>query len=45
MNVLIFMIPIATGLGLLGLCGFLWALRTGQYDDIEGAEFRVLQDD
>jgi len=45
MNVLVFMIPIATGLGLLGLFGFLWALRSGQYDDIEGAEYRVLEDD
>ncbi|MGA0598858.1 cbb3-type cytochrome oxidase assembly protein CcoS [Enterovirga sp. CN4-39] len=45
MNVLVFMIPIATGLGVVGLCAFLWALRSGQYEDIEGAEYRVLRED
>ncbi|CAA2160082.1 hypothetical protein MBRA_05248 [Methylobacterium brachiatum] len=45
MNVLLLVIPIALGLGALGLAAFLWALRTGQYDDIEGAEYRVLHDD
>lgn len=45
MDVLVFMIPIALGLGLTGLCAFLWALRSGQYDDIDGAEYRVLMDD
>lgn len=45
MNVLLLVIPIALGLGTLGLAAFLWALRTGQYDDIEGAEYRVLNDD
>jgi cbb3-type cytochrome oxidase maturation protein len=45
MNVLLLVIPIALGLGTLGLAAFLWALRSGQYDDIEGAEYRVLNDD
>ena len=45
MNVLLLVIPIALGLGTLGLFAFLWALRSGQYDDIEGAEYRVLRDD
>ena len=45
MDVLVFMIPIALGLGTAGLCAFLWALRSGQYDDIDGAEYRVLADD
>jgi cbb3-type cytochrome oxidase maturation protein len=35
----------ALGLGLIGLFGFLWALRSGQYSDIEGAALRVLTDD
>lgn len=35
----------AVGLGALALAGFLWALRTGQYEDIEGAAQRVLLDD
>ncbi|WP_342363990.1 cbb3-type cytochrome oxidase assembly protein CcoS [Terrarubrum flagellatum] len=45
MEVLIFVIPVALGLGLTGLCAFLWALRAGQYDDMEGAEHRMLADD
>jgi cbb3-type cytochrome oxidase maturation protein len=45
MNVLIWLIPMAVGLGLIGLFAFLWALRTGQYSDIEGAALRVLSDD
>jgi cbb3-type cytochrome oxidase maturation protein len=45
MDVLIYMIPIALFLGTVGLCAFLWALKTGQYDDIDGAEYRVLMDD
>jgi cbb3-type cytochrome oxidase maturation protein len=45
MNVLIWLIPMAVGLGLIGLFAFLWALRSGQYSDIEGAALRVLSDD
>lgn len=39
------LIPIALGLGLLGLAAFFWALRSGQFDDIEGAAVRILIDD
>lgn len=45
MSVLLLVIPVALGLGGLGLCAFLWALRSGQYDDIEGAELRALSDE
>lgn len=45
MNVILFLLPIALGLGLLGLAGFLWSLKKGQYDDLEGAALRVLDDD
>ena len=45
MNVLVYLIPMAVGLGLIGLFGFLWALRSGQYSDVEGAALRVLSDD
>ena len=45
MDVLIFLIPIAIGLGLLGLFGFMWTLKSGQYDDLEGAKWRILDDD
>ena len=44
MDVLIFLIPIALGLGLLGLFAFMWSLRSGQFDDLEGARWRILDD-
>ncbi|MGI9493424.1 MAG: cbb3-type cytochrome oxidase assembly protein CcoS [Geminicoccaceae bacterium] len=45
MDVLIYLIPIALFLGLLGLAAFLWSLRNGQFDDLDGAAERVLFDD
>ena len=45
MTVLAYLIPIALGLGLLGLAAFFWAMRTGQFEDLDGAAHRVLIDD
>ncbi len=45
MTVLIYLIPISLLLGLLGLGAYLWALRSGQFDDMEGAANRILFDD
>jgi cbb3-type cytochrome oxidase maturation protein len=45
MNVLIFLVPVALALGLTGLAAFLWSLKSGQYDDMEGDALRVLGDD
>ncbi|MGD0633592.1 MAG: cbb3-type cytochrome oxidase assembly protein CcoS [Beijerinckiaceae bacterium] len=45
MTVLLFLVPAALGLGVAGLIGFLWSLKTGQYDDLEGASWRILDDD
>jgi cbb3-type cytochrome oxidase maturation protein len=45
MNILVFLLPLALGLGLTGLFTFLWALKHNQYDDLEGAPLRVLADD
>jgi cbb3-type cytochrome oxidase maturation protein len=45
MEILLFMIPAAFFLGLMGLGAFLWAMRTGQYDDIEGSAERILFDE
>ncbi len=45
MTVLLVLVPVALFLGLLGLCAFLWALKTGQFDDLEGAAHRILADD
>lgn len=45
MNVLVYLLPLALGLGLTGLFAFLWSLRTRQYEDLDGAALRVLGDD
>lgn len=45
MNNLTFLIPVALGLGALGLGAFLWSLSSGQYEDLDGAAHRVLNDD
>jgi cbb3-type cytochrome oxidase maturation protein len=44
MENLVILVPVALGLGFLGLLAFLWSLRSGQYDDLEGAAQRVLED-
>jgi cbb3-type cytochrome oxidase maturation protein len=45
MNVLVFLIPMAIVLGLLALYGLFWSLKRDQYEDLEGAAYRVLLDD
>lgn len=45
MSILLYMIPVALGLGLVALGGFLWALKSGQFEDLDGAAHRILQDD
>jgi len=45
MEVMIILVPLALGLGLLGLLGFLWSLKSGQFDDLEGAAWRAIMDD
>ena len=45
MTGLLILIPVALFLGAIGLAAFLWSLRAGQYDDLEGAAWRILQDD
>ena len=44
MSGLAILIPCALGLGVLALAAFYWSLRSGQFDDIEGAGQRVLLD-
>jgi cbb3-type cytochrome oxidase maturation protein len=44
-NVLIYLVPLALLLGLAGLIGFMWALKSGQYEDLDGAALRILPDD
>lgn len=45
MEVLVYLVPLALALGALGLAGFLWSLRNGQYDDLDGAAWRAIADD
>ena len=45
MTVLAWLIPLALTLGALGLGAFLWALRSGQFEDLDGAAERILFDD
>ena len=45
MTALAWLIPVALFLGLLGLAAFLWSLRSGQFDDLEGAAWRALDDE
>jgi cbb3-type cytochrome oxidase maturation protein len=45
MNVLVYLVPLALGLGLAGLFAFVWSIRSGQLDDLDGAALRVLSDD
>ena len=45
MSGILYLIPIALLLGLIGLVAFLWALKSGQYDDLDGAAQRILFDD
>jgi cbb3-type cytochrome oxidase maturation protein len=45
MNILVYLIPIALTLGAAGLAAFFWAMRNGQFDDLDGAAHRVLRDE
>ena len=45
MDALVLLVPLALLMGLLGLAGFLWALRSRQYEDLDGAAARILFDD
>ena len=45
MSGLVVLIPIAICLGFVALATFLWALRSGQYDDLDGASERIFDDD
>lgn len=45
MNILLLLIPAALLLGFAGLAAFIWALRSGQFEDLDGAAVRILNDD
>lgn len=45
MEVLVYLVPLALALGLLGLGAFVWSLKSGQFDDLDGAAWRAIMDD
>ena len=45
MSYLALLVPVAILMGFAGLAAFLWTLKSGQYDDLDGAAERVLMDD
>lgn len=45
MDGFLYLVPISLGLGAIGLAVFLWTLRKGQYDDLDGAAERILHDE
>lgn len=45
MSYLALLVPVAILMGFAGLAAFLWSLKSGQYDDLDGAAERVLMDD
>ena len=45
MSVILYLLAASLIVGAGGLAVFLWSLRTGQYDDMEGAANRILFDD
>ena len=40
-----YLIPIALALGVIALCAFMWSLKDGQYEDLDGAAERILLKD
>jgi cbb3-type cytochrome oxidase maturation protein len=44
-NGLALLIPLALGLGLAALAAFFWTVRSGQFDDLDGAALRILIDE
>jgi len=45
MHEFIFLIPVSLALGLIALVAFMWTLRQQQYDDLDGAAARVLNEE
>jgi len=45
MDILYLLIPIALGMMLIAAVIFLWTVKSGQYDDLDGPAHRILMDD
>ena len=42
MSALLWLVPIAISLGLVGLCAFFWSIKSGQFEDMKGDAARIL---
>ena len=42
MNAALYLIPVSLVLAVCALAAFIWTVRTGQYDDVEGDSARML---
>lgn len=44
-GLLAWLVPVALGMGLAGLLAFLWSIKSGQLEDLDGAAERVVHQD
>lgn len=45
MDILYLLIPLAILIMIVAVAAFMWAVRSGQYEDLEGPAHRILMDD
>ena len=45
MSTLYLLIPLAAILVIIGVIFFIWSVKSGQFEDLEGPGFRILMDD
>ncbi len=45
MTIILFLLVVSLGIAACGLAFFMWSLRSGQYDDLDGAANRILFDE
>ena len=45
MDILYLLIPLAVVIMIIAIAAFMWAVRSGQYEDLEGPAYRILMDD
>ena len=45
MEIIVYLIPAALFLGVAGLAAFIWSVKSGQFEDLDGASYRILEDD
>ncbi len=45
MNIIFYLIPLGLGLLIVAVAAFFWAVRSGQFDDLETPAWRILMDD